>query len=202
MTSSFHKYQRIAPYYDLLDWPFEFGRYRRLRPLMVTNLSGRVLEAGVGTGRNLPYYPAGTDIIGIDLSPAMLMRARRRRNSAHVELREMDVTRLDFSDRSFDAVVASFLFCVLPDEVQPKALSELGRVVKAGGMIRLLEYVRPRNPIRRAIAGIWEPWMRWAFNAGFDRHTESHAAAVGLTVTESRFVVDDLIRMIEIRIPG
>jgi SAM-dependent methyltransferase len=116
--SNFDRYQRIAWAYDLLDLPFEYGRYRKIRPLLFRGLSGRILEAGVGTGRNFPFYPPDSEIVGIDLSPAMLARAERRRRAAAttVELRQMDVTELNFADRSFDAAVATFLFCTLPDE--------------------------------------------------------------------------------------
>jgi phosphatidylethanolamine/phosphatidyl-N-methylethanolamine N-methyltransferase len=74
------------------------------------------LDAGVGTGRNFPFYPPGSTVVGIDISPAMLARAERRRKSvaAEIELRQMDVTRLDFADQTFDGAVATFLFCVLP----------------------------------------------------------------------------------------
>jgi ubiquinone/menaquinone biosynthesis C-methylase UbiE len=118
--SNFERYERIAWVYDLLDLPFEYGRYRKIRPLLFWGLSGRILEAGVGTGRNFPFYPRGSEVVGIDLSPAMLARAERRRPTAatKVELRQMDVTRLNFPDRSFDAAVATFLFCTLPDELQ------------------------------------------------------------------------------------
>ncbi len=201
MPSTLDRYQRIAPFYDLLDLPFEHRRYRRIRPELFQGLSGRLLDAGVGTGRNLRFYPLGAEVIGIDLSPAMLARAdqRRRALGAAVTLREMDVTRLDFPDSQFDAAVATFLFCVLPDNLQVPALQELGRVVKPGGRIRLLEYVRPQGAIRRAIARIWEPWMAWAYGAGFDRRTEEHISAAGLQVVESRFVVDDLIKLIQVR---
>jgi ubiquinone/menaquinone biosynthesis C-methylase UbiE len=201
VPSTLDRYQRIAPFYDLLDLPFEHRRYRRIRPELFQGLSGRLLDAGVGTGRNLRFYPLGAEVIGIDLSPAMLARAdqRRRALGAAVTLREMDVTRLDFPDSQFDAAVATFLFCVLPDNLQVLALQELGRVVKPGGRIRLLEYVRPQGAIRRAIARIWEPWMAWAYGAGFDRRTEEHISAAGLQVVESRFVVDDLIKLIQVR---
>ena len=108
-------YRRIAAFYDLLDLPFEVGRYRALRPVLFAGLSGTILDAGVGTGRNLPFYPEGAKVTGIDLSPAMLARARRRRDrlGLEVELEEMDVLHTAFSDHAFDAVVASFLFCVL-----------------------------------------------------------------------------------------
>ena len=56
-SSNFDRYQRIAPLYDLIDFPFEYTRYRRIRPMLFQGLSGRVLDAGVGTGRNFPFYP-------------------------------------------------------------------------------------------------------------------------------------------------
>jgi SAM-dependent methyltransferase len=199
--SNLHRYERIAALYDVLDLPFEHGRYRHIRPLLFRGLAGRVLDAGVGTGRNMPYYPPGADMVGIDLSPAMLARAERRRAGlgARIELRRMDVTALEFVDGAFDAAVATFLFCVLPEALQAPALRELGRVVKPGGPIRLLEYVRPQGAGRRVLARLWEPWMHWAYGAGFDRHTEAHVPEAGLEVVESRFVVDDLIKLIEVR---
>jgi len=202
VSSHLERYERIAPFYDLLDLPFEYARYRKIRPLLFQGLTGRLLDAGVGTGRNIPFYPPETSVVGIDLSPAMLARARRRLSlGADVELRQMDVTRLDFADHSFDAVVATFLFCVLPDDVQVPALRELGRVVKAGGTIRLLEYVRPRGAVRRTITRLWEPWVAWAYGATFDRRTEEHVPEAGLELTASRFVADELLKLLSIRVP-
>lgn len=203
MPPNLAKYQRIAPVYDLLDLPFERRRYTALRPLLFEGLSGRLLDAGVGTGRNFRYYPQDTAVVGIDLSPAMLARARRRilRARAPIELRQMDVTKLDFPDDSFDASVASFLFCVLPDELQVPALRELGRVVRPGGLIRLLEYVRPRGTMRRILSRLWQPWIAWLYGASFDRRTEQHVPEAGLSVVESRYVVDDLLKLITARVP-
>lgn len=199
--STFDKYQRIAPLYDLLDLPFEYGRYRRVRPLLFQGLSGQILDAGVGTGRNFAFYPPGSTIVAIDISPAMLARAERRHNSlaAEIQLRQMDVTHLDFPDKLFDAAVAAFLFCVLPEELQAPTLKELGRVVKAGGTIRLMEYVRPHGALRRALARLWEPWIAWAYGASFDRWTEEHIPEAGLELIEARLVVDDLVKLISVR---
>ncbi|HEV8678444.1 MAG TPA: class I SAM-dependent methyltransferase [Stellaceae bacterium] len=203
-TTNLARYQRIARFYDLLDLPFEHGRYRHIRPLLFAGLSGHILDAGVGTGRNFRFYPAGATVLGIDVSPAMLNRAERRRSTANaaVELRQMDVTALHVPDRSFDAAVATFLFCVLPDELQVPALRELGRVVKPGGPIRLLEYVRPTQAVRRITARIWEPWIGWAYGASFDRGTDLHVPEAGLELTGTRFVVGDLIKLIEARVPA
>ncbi len=204
MHTNFNRYQRIAPAYDLLDLPFEYGRYRHIRPRLFEGLSGRILDAGVGTGRNMPFYPATAAVVGVDLSPAMLARAgqRARRLGRMVELHQMDVTSLAFADRSFDAAVSSFLFCVLPDEIQVSALREIARVLKPGGTLRLLEYVPPQGTLRSAIARLWEPWMAWAYGAGFDRRTEEHVVTAGFEILESRFVVDDLIKLISVRRAG
>src|SRR5215204_2816659 len=159
MASALERYQRIAPLYDLLDLPFEYGRYRHIRPLLFEGLSGSILDAGVGTGRNIRFYPAIANVIGIDISPAMLTRADRRAREVGraIDLRLMDVTDLTLPDRSFDAAVASFLFCVLPDEQQEPALREIARVLKPGGTLRLLEYVRPTGAVRAFVARLWEP---------------------------------------------
>jgi ubiquinone/menaquinone biosynthesis C-methylase UbiE len=201
MASNLDRYQRIAPLYDLLDLPFEYSRYRKIRPLLFQGLAGRILDAGVGTGRNIPFYPPEAEVVGVDFSPAMLARAERRCLSlgAHVDLRQMDVTHLEFQDQSFDAAVATFLFCVLPDDLQVPVLREMGRVVKSGGTIRLLEYVRPRGAMRRTVTRLWEPWMAWAYGAGFDRRTEEHVPEAGLEMVRSSFVVDDLIKLISVR---
>ncbi len=203
MTTTLERYERIAPLYDLLDLPFEYRRYRRIRPRLFDGLFGRVLDAGVGTGRNMPFYPPGTKVVGIDLSPAMLARAEQRRglSAAAVELRQMDVTALDFPPASFDNAVATFLFCVLADDLQAPALRELGRVVRPGGTIRLLEYVRPRNRLRRLSAAAWAPWVGWAYGAGFDRNTAAHVADTGLELMDARFVVADLMQLLTIRVP-
>jgi ubiquinone/menaquinone biosynthesis C-methylase UbiE len=199
--SNFERYQRIAWAYDFLDLPFEYGRYRKIRPQLFRGLSGRILDAGVGTGRNFSFYPVNSAVVGIDLSPAMLAHAQRRLSAATttVELHRMNVTRLDFPDRTFDAAVATFLFCVLPDELQVAGLRELRRVVKPGGIIRCLEYTRPSGGLRRAMTRLWEPWVYWAYGAGFDRQTERKAPEAGLQLFESRFVHDELIKLLSAR---
>lgn len=203
METNFKKYQRIAAFYDLLDQPFEHGRYRAIRPRLFDDMRGDILDAGVGTGRNCEYYPSGATVSGIDISPAMLNIAKDRcpTLSAGGRLYEMDVTALKFPDGSFDAAVSSFLFCVLPNQMQIPALRELGRVVKPGGTIRLLEYVRPKGAVRRAISYVWQPWIQWAYGAGFDRRTEQHVPAAGLKLVSSHYVVDDLLKMLTVRVP-
>lgn len=203
VTTNLERYERIATVYDLLDLPFERHRYRPLRPLLFRGMAGHLLDAGIGTGRNCEFYPPEAIVSGIDISPAMLARARDRcpTLAAAGRLYRMDVTALDFPTDSFDAAVATFLFCVLPKELQVPALRELGRVVKPGGVIRLLEYVRPQGMLRRIISYMWQPWMNWAYGASFDRHTERHVPAARLELLESRYVVDDLMKLLTVRVP-
>ena len=194
-------YQRIARWYDLLDAPFERKRYQAIRPLLFAGLSGRVLDAGVGTGRNIPFYPQDGDMLGIDLSPAMLTRASRRRDEVgrDVALLEMDVMHTSFEDNSFDAVVSTFLFCVLAPEHQLPALKELARICKPDGEIRLLEYSYSKNPMKRFIMRLWAPWVRFAYGAAFDRNTYLYLEEAGFEETENYFLVDDIIRFIVAR---
>ena len=194
-------YNRIARFYDVLDLPFERSRYAPLRRVLFEGLSGAVLDAGVGTGRNIPYYPAGTSVVGIDISPAMLERARRRRDAlgARVELREMNVLDLDFPDNTFDGIVSTFLFCVLEAEHQELALEELRRVCRPDGVIRILEYALSEDRARRFIMKLWAPWVRWAYRAEFDRNTEQYLEAAGLELVDKSFLYEDIIALLTVR---
>ncbi|MCY4405770.1 MAG: class I SAM-dependent methyltransferase [Rhodospirillaceae bacterium] len=196
-------YRRIAPFYDFLDGSFERKRYAPIRGELFAGLTGRILDAGVGTGRNIPYYPAGAQVVGIDLSQAMLAQARARRDAlgSDVPFAAMDVLRTGFSDSSFDAVVASFVFCVLKPDQQQAALEELGRIVRPGGEIRLLDYTWSRQPLRRFVMGVWAPWVGWAYGAGFDREPHRHVEPAGLELAESRFLIDDVVRFVVARRP-
>jgi ubiquinone/menaquinone biosynthesis C-methylase UbiE len=172
-----------------------------LRRVLFDGLSGTLLDAGVGTGRNFPFYPDGSKVTGIDLSPAMLDRARRRKDKlgTAVDLREMNVMEMDFADDSFDGIVSTFLFCVLDAEHQQPALEELRRVCHPGGTIRILEYAFSENPLRRFIMKLWAPWVRFVYGAEFDRHTEQYLEGAGLDLVEKKFLYRDIIKLLTVR---
>ena len=195
------RYNHVAPFYDLLDLPFEVRRYRTMRPQLFAGISGSILDAGVGTGRNMPFYPEGCRITGIDFSPGMIARARERRDKLgkNVELLEMNVLATTFPDRYFDAIIASFLFCVLDDDQQLPALRELERICKPGGVIRFLDYRYSSDPFRRFIMKLWAPWVRWVYGAGFDRQTEQYLPEAGLEILEKRFLYRDTIGLVVAR---
>ena len=151
---------------------------------------GEILDAGVGTGRNMPFYPSGATVTGIDLSPGMLARAEERKEVLGVaaDLHQMDVTGTELADARFDYIIATFLFCVLDDDDQLPALRELKRICKPDGEIRILEYEYSKSPWTRFVMHLWAPWVRVMYGATFDRHTERHVADAGLELIEERFV--------------
>jgi len=134
------RYNRIAGIYDIMEAPMEklFSKWRRK---MLKDASGKTLEVGIGTGKNIPHYPDDIELTGIDFSPKMVEIARRKtKTSDNVKIVEMDAENMDFSDDSFDTVVTSCVFCSVPNPV--KGLQEIRRVCKNGGRVLMLEHVR------------------------------------------------------------
>lgn len=135
---------RLAPVYDLVYGSMLQPGRRRAVARMVLGPGERVLEIGVGTGMGLDLYPRWARVTGIDLSQAMLDRARTRvadlAARAHIELREMDATSLAFSDGSFDVVYAPYILNVVPNPIA--VAMEMRRVCRPGGRIILLNRFR------------------------------------------------------------
>ena len=186
-------YDRIAPVYDLLDAVYERSWKAGLRAELFRHASGRILDAGVGTGCNMPFYPPRGEVVGIDASPAMLERARQRARSLgrEVRLERQNLLALDLPDASFDTVVVTFVLLCLPDGLQAPALRELRRVTKPGGRILLLDYRRSERTRVRLWTRCLGPWLRWAFAARFDPSTELHLDAADLDVLERRSFMGD-----------
>lgn len=144
-------YARWAPVYDVVYDKLTEPAARAAVQAAVAH-GPRILEAGVGTGLSLGYYPKGSFVCGVDLSQDMLRRARdkvRRRGLHHVKgLQVMDVCRLGYADESFDAVVAQFLITLVPDP--EAALSEFLRIVRPGGGIVLANHFgQTEGPVAR-----------------------------------------------------
>jgi ubiquinone/menaquinone biosynthesis C-methylase UbiE len=142
-------YDRSAGSYDrTISWA-EKVLFGGGREWVCSRARGEVLEIAVGTGRNLPFYPEGVRLTGIELSPKMLGLARRRAAELgrNADLRVGDAQDLPFSDACFDTVVATLALCTIPDE--RRALAEAVRVLRPGGLLLLLEHVRsPVLPVR------------------------------------------------------
>lgn len=194
------KYDVTAWFYDILDFPWEL-QYRRWRPVLLSDVGGSVLEAGVGTGRNLPHYPPDASVTAIDLCPGMLRRAAKRGRHAacHFVLCEEDATTMaSIRSEQFDWLVSTFLCCVMPDQLQPLAIAQFERVLKPGGRFRLLEMVYSKNPRLRRRQDFFAPCVEKVYGARFDRHTLEHIRQTSkLKVTRTYFVKHDTYLVIE-----
>src|SRR5262249_48554430 len=120
--------------------------------------TGQVLEIAIGTGLNLPFYPADVEITGIELSPAMLEIASQRAHSLgrQVDLVVGDAQALPFPDQRFDTVVCTISLCSIPDERQ--AIAEVWRVLRPGGRFVALEHVRSPNTIIHGFERLLDSW--------------------------------------------
>lgn len=155
---------------------------------MTADLTGRVLEVGVGTGATLRHYPAGIELVGIDLSPEMLDLARRRASELGnaIELVEMDAQQLDFPDGSFDAVLFTLSLCTIPDP--GRAIREALRVARPGAPIRMLEHVRSDVFPVAVLQDAVNPLTVLFQHDHFNRRTFDTAARAGVQgLTEERW---------------
>lgn len=172
------RYDRLAPWFDSLEGFLEGLIFRRLRKRLWAQVQGEhVLEVGVGTGKNFAFYPDRARMTAIDFSPKMLEQAKRKRErkqlDVHLDL--MDVQSLAYADNSFDTVIASFVFCSVP---QPrKGLKEIYRVLKPGGQLLLLEHVLSSNKMVAKLMNLLNPLMVRLVGANINRQTVKNVQA-------------------------
>jgi ubiquinone/menaquinone biosynthesis C-methylase UbiE len=176
------RFDRIAWMYDAMESPMEMISARTWRRALLSGVHGRVLEVGIGTGKNLPYYPRDIALTGIYISPRMLDRAKRRAESLGIscDLTVMDAERMAFPDAAFDAVVSTFVFCSVPDPVA--GLKEVRRVLRPGGEAFFLEHVRSENPFLGRLMDLLNPLVRSAIGPNINRRTVENIATAGFEV--------------------
>jgi ubiquinone/menaquinone biosynthesis C-methylase UbiE len=175
------RYNRIAPYYDLVE-VFTEPVFKNWRGKLLALASGSIIEIGVGTGKNFPYYPKEADITGIDIADKMLPLARKRADGLGlaINLSEGDVQALSFPENSFDTAVATFVFCSVPDPIL--GLQGLRRVVKPHGQILLLEHVRIDRPVIGHLMDVLNPLVVRLMGANINRHTVENVKKAGLSI--------------------
>jgi ubiquinone/menaquinone biosynthesis C-methylase UbiE len=192
------RYDRMARLYDILEWPIERFRFASWRARLKNCVNGsHALEVGVGTGKNLPYYPQDLNITAIDLSPRMLARAhvKAEKIGSEVELLEMNVQHLDFPDHYFDTIFATFVFCSVPDPVV--GLHELRRVCKPDGHLFLMEHVRPGNAVLGGIFDFFNPVVVRMVGANINRRTLDNVQLAGWRIQMAEPLASDIVQWIE-----
>jgi ubiquinone/menaquinone biosynthesis C-methylase UbiE len=193
-TSTQRKWDFSAGFYDLLA----YGPERRWAPCkreLFARMQGKVLFVAVGTGQDIAFFPPGRDIVGIDISPRMLAKARGRAAdyAGSLELRLMDIHALEFPDHSFDQVVTSCTFCSVPDPVA--GLIALRRVLKPGGELYMFEHtgsrVFPFNLMLNVMTPLWKP-----IGPEMNRDTVANVQKAGFEIRQVNNIYLDVVKTI------
>jgi phosphatidylethanolamine/phosphatidyl-N-methylethanolamine N-methyltransferase len=191
------RYDRLAPWYDRIGRanertfaPWRAALWQRVR-------GPRVLEVGVGTGKNIAYYPPGRQVTAVDFAPRMLAQAEAeaRRLGSSVELREADVQALPFPAASFETVLATFVFCSVPDPLL--GLRELHRVLVPGGQLLLLEHVLSHQPLLRPLMQLLNPLVVRLMGANINRETVETVRRAVFVDLQVETLWADIVKRIE-----
>jgi ubiquinone/menaquinone biosynthesis C-methylase UbiE len=176
-------WEKAAPSYDRQMAFFDRIWFAGGREWLGARAQGRVLEVAIGTGLNLPHYPADVTITGIELSPAMLAGAKQRAADLgrDIDLRTGDAAHLPFDDGAFDTVVCALALCTIPDPAT--AIGEMKRVLAPGGRLLLLDHIGSTWPPIRAAQWLLE---RFTIRNGeyFTRRQLPLVRAAGFDIVE------------------
>lgn len=151
----------LLPY--LVDLACGVGPVQRQRAKIVPRASGRVLEVGIGTGRNLPFYDKTkvSELCGLDPAEQMHRLARKRVREAGIDVRLATLSAEEIPEpaASFDTVVITFTLCSIAEPV--KAVREMKRVLKPGGKLLFCEHgLAPDASVQRwqrRLTPVWKP---------------------------------------------
>lgn len=197
------RYDRVAPIYDLMESPMEAFLARDWRELIWSKVEGdKVLEVGVGTGKNISYHPKESQVTAIDISEGMLNRASRKakRAGSEVELLRMDAQEMDFEDDLFETTIATFVFCSVPDPV--KGLREINRVTEPDGQVLLLEHMRPETELPGRLFDLLNPITLRLLGVNINRRTVENVEKSGLEIEEVKHLTTRGIVKLIVASPG
>jgi ubiquinone/menaquinone biosynthesis C-methylase UbiE len=176
--------ERILP--TLIDLAMRNKRLRPYRKRIAGAAEGRVLEIGIGSGLNLPFYPLRSEIFGLDPSPQLLTRARRKTHSlrGRVQLLTGSAEHIPLADRSIDTIVSTWTVCSIPDVAG--ALEEMRRVLRPGGRLLFVEHGRAPEPgVARWQDGLTPLWRHLSGGCHLNRKIDD-------LITDTRFRIDRL----------
>jgi len=188
------RYNRISRVYNWMDQMIR----DKWRKQLLSDLHGEILEVGIGTGSNLPYYPDHIQLTGIDFSKGMLSHARKQAKqiSFPLKLLEMDAQEMIFEDNSFDFIVATCVYCSVPNPVQ--GMKEMRRVCKPDGEILLLEHMRSDNPVLGKVMDVVNPIVVGTYGANINRRTMQNIKRAGLRIRNEKHLFGSVMRSLSL----
>jgi ubiquinone/menaquinone biosynthesis C-methylase UbiE len=192
----------FAPRYDRAMGFYERHWFGGGREWVCSRAQGDVLEVAVGTGLNLPLYPADARLTGVDLSPVMLAAARQRAAELGrvADLREGDAESLPFPDASFDTVVCTLSLCAIPDD--RAAIAEMGRVLRPGGRLLLFDHVGSNWWPIWAVQRLLEVFTVRSAGEHQTRRPLPLVAAAGFQITQRQRLKAGTVERVEAVKPG
>lgn len=190
------RYDRISNCFNWIQNRLGDSRTDEWRDQIIGGASGKILEVGVGTGRNIKFYSNDMDITAIDFSRRMLSKAKAmaKKLDKNPELVEMDVQHMSFPDDTFDFVFTTFVFCSVPEPML--GLKEIKRVLKPGGKLVMLEHVRIDKPVIGKMMDVINPLVVRLVGANINRRTVENVMKSGFIHVEVEDKVDSLVKLI------
>lgn len=196
-TFSRRAYRVFAPFYDAVTVPL-----RRLRPevavLAAVGPGVRVLDVATGTGAQaIAFAERGGDVVGADLSPAMLRLARKKNHLPNLVFEQADAAALPYADGGFGVTCISFALHEMPGTVRQRVLAEMARVTRPGGKVVVVDYGLPHNAVARALFYRFVKLYEGESYAKFMK-ADLHAALeqAGLVVRDDRSALAGAARII------
>jgi len=189
------KWDKASRTLDLIDFAAD-RRYGPSKRRLFAKIRGATLMVAAGTGNDFKFFPPSLDVIAIDISRAMLIRATEKAAGyqGRIELREMDVCDLDFPDASFDTIVAVSTFCSVPRPVV--GLRELHRVLKDDGQLLMFEHMRSRIGPFGILLDLMTLLSR-RFGPDLNRDTVGNVQRAGFLIRREENVYLDIVRTIQ-----
>lgn len=190
------KWDRVAANFDLMAG---YGPEKRWEPVKRKFFSrmgeGKILFLAVGTGLDIPFFPTGRTITGIDISDRMLDKARPRIEaySGVIDVHQMDVHEMSFAEDEFDQVFTSCTFCSVPDPIE--GLAALRRVMKPGAELHMFEHTGSRYFPFNVMMNLMTPLSR-RFGPEMNRTTVENVKTAGFSLREVNPVYLDVVKTI------
>ncbi|GHH98953.1 class I SAM-dependent methyltransferase [Neobacillus kokaensis] len=190
--------RNFSNWYDFLMNPLEKRKFNMIRKELLANATGNVLELGSGTGVNFPFYKAAEKVTAVEPSEHMIKHSLSKIKQAFVpiEVVQASAEELPYEDSSFDTVVATLVFCTIPNP--EKAVMEMKRVCKPGGKILLFEHVKMENRILASLQDLLTPiWKKICDGCCLNRKTLELLESHQLKITKVQKYYGDLFVYVE-----